>query len=295
MKRNLLGAIIFTLLLLPTAALTQDRFASVEIKATKVRGSVYMLTGAGGNIGVSVGDDGILIVDDQYAPLAGKIRAALKELSNGKLRYILNTHWHGDHTGGNLEFGKEASVIAHHNVRKRMAAGQELLGRTVEPAEHGSLPVITFGDSLTIHFNEEIRTVHFPHGHTDGDSVVFFTESNVVHMGDDMFAGQFPFVDLSSGGSVQGVTKNIGKLLEEIPDDALLIPGHGALSTPEDLETYHRMLTESLDGVRKQMKSGKSLEEIQANGVAEEWTEWGGGFISTDKWIETVYQSLSQN
>ena len=132
-------------------------------------------------------------------------------------------------------------------------------------------------------------------GIEDGDSVVFFTESNVVHMGDAMFAGQFPFVDLSSGGSVQGVTKNIGKLLEEIPDDALLIPGHGPLSTLDDLKTYHRMLTESMERVREQMKNGKDLEEIQANGVAEEWTEWGGGFISTDLWLETVYESLSQN
>ena len=295
MKRSLLGVIALALVLLSTAALAQNRFANVEVKATKVRGNVYMLTGAGGNIGVSVGDDGILIVDDQFAPLADKIRAALKELSEGKLRYILNTHWHGDHTGGNLELGKEASVIAHHNVRKRMAAGQELLGRMVEPAERGALPVITFGDSLTIQFNEEIRAVHFPHGHTDGDSVVFFTESNVVHMGDDMFAGRFPFVDLGSGGSVQGVTENIGKILGEIPDDAILIPGHGPLSTPDDLKTYHRMLTESIELVRKQMKEGKNLEDIQANGVAEEWTGWGGGFINTDNWLRTVHESLSQN
>jgi glyoxylase-like metal-dependent hydrolase (beta-lactamase superfamily II) len=294
MRRLIFLAVLLAMLLCPASGNAQDdRFADVEIKATHVRGTVYMLEGAGGNIGVSVGEDGILIVDDQYAPLADRIRAALAKLGGGKLQFVLNTHWHGDHTGGNVVFGREAPVIAHHNVRKRMAAGQELLGRQVEPASAEALPVITFDDSLTVHFNgEEIRAVHFPQGHTDGDTVVFFSESNVVHMGDDLWTEMFPFVDLSSGGSVQGLERNVRKLLGELPEDVKLIPGHGRLSTLEDLEAYHQMLLESIELVRKKKDQGMSLEEIQKEGVPETWVEWGSGWIKADSWLETVYASL---
>ena len=199
-------------------ALAQTDWSKVEIKATKVSGNVYMLEGAGGNIGVSVGPDGILIVDDQYAPLADKIKAALKTLGEGKLKFVLNTHWHGDHTGGNAAFGPEAPIIAHDNVRKRLATEQknEFFKRTTPPSPKEALPVITFGHSLTVHFNgEEIRVIHFPQGHTDGDSIIFFTNSNVVHMGDHFFAGRFPFVDLGSGGNVEGFTKNVADVLTQ--------------------------------------------------------------------------------
>jgi len=284
----------FVLLLIPASGLAQDRFADVEIKATHVRGSVYMLEGAGGNIGVSVGDDGILIVDDQFAPLADKIRAALAKLGDGKLQFVLNTHWHGDHTGGNATFSSEASIIAHHNVRKRMAAGQELFGRQVEPAPHEALPVITFDDSLTVHFNgENIRVVHFPKGHTDGDSVVFFDKSNVVHMGDDMWTKRFPFVDLSSGGNVQGLERNLRKVIKDLPEDVALIPGHGPLSTLKDLEEFRQMLADSIELVRTKTDQGKSLEEIQKEGVPEGMADWGSGFIKTDQWLETVHKSLA--
>jgi glyoxylase-like metal-dependent hydrolase (beta-lactamase superfamily II) len=288
-------AALFVLLLIPVSGLAQeDRFAGVEIKTTHVRGSIYMLEGAGGNIGVSVGDDGILIVDDQYAPLADKIRAALAKLGDGKLQFILNTHWHGDHTGGNVKFGPEAPIIAHHNVRRRMAAGQELLGRQVEPAPGEALPVITFDDSLTVHFNGEIiRMVHFPRGHTDGDSVVYFDKSNVVHMGDDLWTARFPFVDLSSGGSVLGLERNMRQVLEDLPKDAILIPGHGPLSKREDLEEYQKMLADSIELVRKKTEQGKSLEDIQKEGVPEAWADWGSGWIKTDQWLETVHLSLS--
>jgi len=179
------------LLLFAISVTAQTDFSKVEIKVTKVAGNVYMLEGAGGNIGVSVGDDGILIVDDQFAPLADKIRAALKGIADKKLRFILNTHWHGDHTGGNEAFGPEAPVIAHDNVRKRMAVEQksEVFKRTTPASPKEALPVITFNQNLTVHFNgEEIRAIHFPHGHTDGDSVIFFSQSNVVHLGDDFGA-----------------------------------------------------------------------------------------------------------
>jgi cyclase len=278
----------------PIAA--QTDWSKVEIKATKVAGNIHMLEGAGGNIGVSVGQDGILIVDDQFAPLADKIKAALKSLGEGKLKFVLNTHWHGDHTGGNAVLGREAPVIAHENVRKRLSTEQksEFFKRTTPASPKEALPVITFGQSLSVHFNgEEIRVIHFPQGHTDGDSVIFFTSSNVVHMGDDFFAGRFPFVDLESGGTVEGLIKNIGEILAKLPADVKIIPGHGAISTVEDLKLYHRMLIETTDVVRKKSAAGTTLDQIKAEGLPEEWKSWGTGFIKTDLWIETIYRSLS--
>lgn len=275
----------------------QQDFSQVQIKATKVAGNVYMLEGLGGNIGVSVGDDGILIVDDQFAPLADKIRAALKGIgADKKLRFILNTHWHGDHTGGNVAFGPEAPIIAHDNVRQRMATEQksEFFKRTTPASPKEALPVITFNQNLTVHFNgEEIRAIHFPQGHTDGDSVVFFTTSNVVHLGDDFFAGMFPFVDLESGGNVEGLAKNIGEIIGKIPAGAKLIPGHGPLSTVDDLKTYHNMLLKTTDIVRQKIAAGKTLDQIKTEGLPDEWKSWGTGFIKTEMWLEIVYRSLT--
>jgi glyoxylase-like metal-dependent hydrolase (beta-lactamase superfamily II) len=279
------------------SAYTQTDWSRVQMKTTKVAGNVYMLEGAGGNIGVSVGDDGILIVDDQYAPIADKIREALKGIgADKKLRFILNTHWHGDHTGGNVVFGPEAPIIAHDNVRKRMATEQksEFFKRTTPAAPKEALPVVTFNQNLTVHFNgEEIRAIHYPHGHTDGDSVIFFTSSNVVHLGDNFFAGRFPFVDLESGGNVEGLTKNIGEIIGKIPEGAKLIPGHGPLSTVENLKTYHNMLLKTTDIVRQKIAAGKTLDQIKSEGVPDEWKSWGTGFITTDMWLEIVYRSLT--
>lgn len=293
MKKLLVPAV---LLLFAISVTAQTDFSKVEIKVTKVAGNVYMLEGAGGNIGVSVGDDGILIVDDQFAPLADKIRAALKGIADKKLRFILNTHWHGDHTGGNEAFGPEAPVIAHDNVRKRMATEQksEFFKRTTPASPKEALPVITFNQNLTVYFNgEEIRAIHFPHGHTDGDSVIFFSTSNVVHLGDDFFAGRFPFVDLESGGSVEGLTKNIAEIITKIPAGAKLIPGHGPLSTIEDLMNYHNMLVTTSDIVRAKIKAGKTLEQIKSEGLPDTWKPWGTGFIKTEMWLEIVYRSLT--
>ena len=292
MKKLLVPAV---LLLFAISVTAQTDFSKVEIKVTKVAGNVYMLEGAGGNIGVSVGDDGILIVDDQFAPLADKIKAALKNLGEGKMKFILNTHWHGDHTGGNAPLGRDAPIIAHDNVRKRLSTEQrsEFFKTTTPASPKEALPVITFDQSLSVHFNgEEIRVIHFPHGHTDGDSVIFFTKSNVVHMGDDFFAGRFPFVDLESGGSVQGLTKNIGEIIPKLPEGAKLIPGHGPLSTIADLKAYHRMLTDTTEVVRKGIAAKKTLDQIKKEGLPAEWKSWGEGFIKTDQWIELVYRSL---
>ncbi len=196
-RRLLLLTVAILFLSTQGSIFAQGDFSKVEIKATKVADNVYMLEEAGGNIGVSVGGDGLLIVDDQFAPLAERIKAALQQLGMGKLKYVLNTHWHGDHAGGNVKFGTEATIIAHDNVRKRLANDQQVMGEKVTVAPKDALPVITFDQTLTVHFNgEEIRAMHLPHGHTDGDSVIYFTKSNVVHMGDDFFVGRFPFVDL---------------------------------------------------------------------------------------------------
>lgn len=293
MKKFLLLTCLFVF---AAAAQAQTDYSKVQMKATKVAGNVYMLEGAGGNIGVSVGDDGLLIVDDQFAPLADKIRATLKGLADKKLKFILNTHWHGDHTGGNVAFGPEATIIAHDNVRKRLSTEQrlEVFKQTVPASPKEALPVITFDQSLSVHFNgEDIRAIHFPHGHTDGDSVIFFSASNVVHLGDDFFAGRFPFVDLDSGGSVEGLLKNIGELVNKIPATAKLIPGHGPISTLDDLKSYHRMLQQTTEIVRGKIAAGKTLDQIKSEGLPAEWKPWGEGFIKTDVWIETIYKSLT--
>ena len=275
----------FSLFASPTSA--QQDFSKVQIKASHVAGNVHMLEGSGGNIGVSVGADGLLIIDDQFAPLADKIRAALKELNQGKLKFILNTHWHGDHTGGNASFGPEAPIVAHTNVRKRLAGGAN--------APKEALPVVTFDQSLSLHFNgEEIRVMHYPSGHTDGDSIIFFATSNVVHMGDDFFAGRFPFVDLASGGSVEGLTKNIQDVIAKLPANVKIIPGHGPISSLDDLKLYHQMLLESTEIVRKQKDAGKDVKQIQAQGLPEKYKDWGGGFVNANRWLETIFNSLSQ-
>lgn len=287
MKRFIFAGILLAVSLCANPVFAQQDFSKVQIKATLVAGNVYMLEGAGGNIGVSVGADGILIIDDQFAPLADKIRAALKELNPGKLKFILNTHWHGDHTGGNASFGPEAPIVAHTNVRKRLAARPKM------PKE--ALPVVTFDQSLSIHFNgEEIRVMHYPNGHTDGDSIIFFATSNVYHMGDDFFAGRFPFVDLASGGDVEGLTKNIADVIAKLPAGVKIIPGHGPLSTPDDLKAYHQMLVETTAHIRKQKDAGKDVKQIQAEGLPEKWKEWGSGFVNANLWIDTVFRSLSQ-
>ncbi|HZI48720.1 MAG TPA: MBL fold metallo-hydrolase [Pyrinomonadaceae bacterium] len=290
MLKQLILTALAILLMSATNTPAQQDFSKVEIKATKVSGNIYMLQGSGGNIGVSVGADGILIVDDQFAPLADKIKAALKTLGEGKLKFILNTHYHGDHTGGNVVFGPDAPIIAQTNVRKRLQ--QPPQGQ--QPAPKEALPVITFDQSVSVHFNgEEIRVLHFPHGHTDGDAIIFFTSSNVVHMGDDFFNGMFPFVDIDSGGDVAGYVKNVGDVLGKLPAGAKIIPGHGPLATADDLKKFHDMLVTTTGIVQQKIKAGKTLEQIKTEGLPDEWQSWGEGFIKTDRWIETIYRSFT--
>src|SRR5687767_6779006 len=273
----------------------QPDFAKVEIKTEKAAGAVYVLFGVGGNIGVSAGPDGVLIVDDQFAPLADKIRAALKPLSPGPLRFVLNTHFHFDHTHANPVFGREATIVAHANVRRRLASDVVVLGQTYKALPKEGLPVVTYDTTVSLHFNgEEIRVVHFPAGHTDGDSVVFFTASNVIHMAADFFAARFPFVDIDNGGSVEGLTRNIAEVISKAPADVKIIPGHGPLSTIADLRAYHSMLAETTEVVRGRLPAGRTLEQPKAEGLPDKWKTWGSGFVNTQQWIETVYRSLQK-
>lgn len=268
----------------------------VTIKTEKVAGNVYVLYGQGGNIGVSVGSDGILMIDDQFAPVADKIKAELAKLGSDKPKFLFNTHWHGDHTGGNEIFGKDAVIMAHTNVRKRMLETTMFRGQKRTPSPKVALPMITYEEGVSVYFNDEqIRAHYFPNGHTDGDTVLFFTGSNVVHLGDDFFAGRFPFVDLESGGSVPGLLRNIGELMQMIPADATLIPGHGEVTNMDGLRDYYGMLLETTLIIRKQMNEGKTLEKIKDAGLPEKFKDAGSGFIKTDAWIETVYKSYSMN
>lgn len=278
-----------------TMAPAQQDLSNVQIKVTKVAGTVYMLEGSGGNIGVSIGEDGIVLVDDQFAPLAPKIRAALKGITDKPIKFVLNTHFHGDHTGGNAEFGAEAPIIAQENVRKRLKEGGTVAGNTVKPAAKEALPVITFNDRAAVHLNgEDIRALHFPNGHTDGDSIIFFTQSKVVHMGDDFVTYGFPFVDVGSGGSVSGMIAGVEKALSIAPPDAKIIPGHGPLSTPEDVRKFIQMLKETRDLVAKAAADGKKAEQMKQEHLLAKYEDLGKGFIKTDAWIDLLYAEVTQ-
>ena len=285
MYRFILAAVVLVILVgakfVPAA---QQDYSKVEIKTSKVAGNVSMLEGAGGNIGVSTGPDGTLIIDDQFAPLADKIKAALKSLSDGKLKFLLNTHHHGDHTGGNEIFGKDTLIVAHANVHKRLQS---------RPKE--AQPVFTYDKSASIHFNgEEIQLMYFTNAHTDNDTIVYFTKSNVVHFGDTFSPGRFPTVDLGGGGDVEGLVKSLSEAIKWLPADVKVIPGHGPVLGIEDVKGYRDMIADTADIVRKQMAAGKTLDQIKAQGMPEKYKDLGTGFVKTDVWIQVIHTSLSR-
>ena len=264
------------------ALLAAGSLSAQELTVTPVAGGIHMISGRGGNIGVSAGDDGLLMIDAKFANLAGPIRAALAGLGEGEPAFLLNTHYHGDHTGGNAAFGAVTPILAHHRVRARLQADSKQ-----PPA---ALPVLTFQEGLSLYFNgEEIEVLHFPAAHTDGDAAVFFTGSDVVHMGDIMFHERFPYVDIDAGGSVEGVVAAVEAVLARIGPETRVIPGHGGLAAPGDLRTYLRMIRQTRAAVEEGMAAGRSLEELQAAGVSEEWSGWSWGFISTGRWIATLH------
>jgi len=297
-------SLLIAIAMLPTAlAIPQggQDFSKVQIKVTKVSGNVYMLEGAGGNIGASVGEDGIVIVDDQFAPLADKIREALHGIgvTDKPVRFVINTHYHGDHSGGNLPFSETSTIIAQDNVRKRLeAGGTSGIGGSLrmenQPAPKGALPIITFGSDLTVHLNgEDIRALHFPSGHTDGDSIIFFPKANVVHMGDDFVRYGFPFIDIDSGGSVQGMIAAIEKVIPQLPADVKVIPGHGALSNLDDVRAYLKMLMDTTAVVQKALDQGKTLDQMKKEKILDPWKQFSGSFISEEAFVETLHNSLT--
>src|SRR5438046_2647535 len=284
------------------AAQQQPDFSKVQIKTTKVSGNIYMLEGQGGNIAASVGEDGIVIVDDQFAPLADKIQAALKELkiTNKPVRFVINAHYHGDPTGGNLPFNNAGStLIAQDNVRKRLESGGTAgnggsLKMEVKPAEKAALPIITFEHDVTVHLNgEDIRALHFPSGHTDGDAIIFFPKNNVVHMGDDFVRYGFPFIDVASGGSVQGMIDALEKTSTQLPADVKVIPGHGALSNLDDVRSFVKMLKETSAVVQKAIDAHKTLDQMKQEKILAPWQKWSGDFVNSGVFIETLYNSLT--
>lgn len=290
--RPLLCAVTLGLLCGAATAQQQD-FSKVQIQVTKVAGSVYMLQADdAGNIAASVGEDGIVIVDDQYAPLVDKIRAALKGVTDKPVRFVINTHWHGDHTGGNALFSSTSTLIAQDNVRKRLQAG--LPEANVKPALPEALPIITFDHDVSVHLNgEDIRALHFPHGHTDGDSIIFFPKSNVVHLGDDFVTYGFPFIDLSSGGGVEGMIAALEKVIPQLPPDVKVIPGHGPVSNLDDVRRYIDMLKGTTAAVRQGIKQGKTLEQLKQEKVLAPWQKWSGDFINMDQFTECLYDDLT--
>lgn len=288
-------SMILAAFLIATAALAQQDMNKVEIKVTKVAGTVYMLEGAGGNIGVSVGDDGIVIVDDEYAALAPKIIAALNGITDKPIKFIINTHYHGDHTGGNEVFARSGTIIAQENVRKRLQSGTKNGTRETPPAPKIALPVITFNDRAGVHVNgEDIRATHYPHGHTDGDAVIEFTQSNVIHMGDDFFNGNFPFIDTENGGSARGMLAAVDNVLGRMRDDAKVIPGHGPLGDKAALREFADMLRGTTDAVGAAIKAGKTLDQMKQEKILAPWDKWTWQFIPTDRFTEMLYNDLKR-
>lgn len=281
------------------AALAQIDFGSVRITSEKLAPNVWMLRGAGGNLGLCAGPEGALLVDDQFAPLTPRIVAAVKEASGQSVRWVVNTHWHGDHVGGNENLaGAGATVIAQDRVRERLLEGQEnrMFNRKVAPAAGKALPVITFSDSATLHVNgERVVVFHVPRAHTDGDAIVWFTRAGVVHMGDTFFNGAYPIIDVESGGSSAGVIAAVEAVLARLEPGTKLIPGHGPLGDRAALERYRDMLRGAREAVAKLVKEGRTLEQVQAAKPTAPWDEaWGKGFVKPELFVRMLHTDLAR-
>jgi glyoxylase-like metal-dependent hydrolase (beta-lactamase superfamily II) len=287
--------IAFAFGLAAPAAAQQANMDNVQIRVERVAPGVAVLFGAGGNIGLSYGDDGNVLIDDQYAPLTARILAAVRSVDPDPVRFVVNTHWHGDHTGGNENIGRAGAVIvAHDNVRRRLSLGQMLRGSQVPPAPPAALPVVTFSDDVSFHLNgDDIRVHHVEHAHTDGDALVHWTGANVLHMGDTFFNGMLPFIDLESGGSIDGAIAAVEAGLALANEQTAIIPGHGPMARRADLVRYRDMLRTLRDRVAAAIGEGRSLEQIQALRLADPYAtpDW---FVPPESMIETIYRSLSE-
>lgn len=274
------------LLICTSSLFSQNR--EVTIKTTKLSDHVYMLVGAGGNIGISAGDDGVFIIDDQFAQLTPKIIDAIKAISDKPLQFLVNTHYHGDHTGGNENMTKQGvKIIAHENVRKRLVDGEK-------PKD--ALPIITFNDRVNVHMNgEDVNVHHVEHAHTDGDAMLYFTKSNVLHTGDTYFHKRYPYIDVKSGGSIDGYINAVKKGLSLINDDTKIIPGHGSVSNKEEYTSFLKMLEILRANVQAEIDKGKSEDEVAANGsITKQYDDLGysWNFITSEKIRRAIYQTL---
>ncbi len=297
--RHLTLAVIVSYALTLTA-FPQGRFDNVQIKTVKVSDNVYMLVGSGGNIGLSIGEDGAFMIDDQFAPLTDKIIAAVRKLTDQPVRFLVNTHWHGDHVGGNESLGKAGAIIvAHENVRESMSVEHfmEAFNRSVPASPEAALPVVTFTDAMTFHWNgDDVHVFHVEPAHTDGDSIIHFRHANVLHMGDTFFNGMYPYIDVSSGGSIDGVIAAADTALKLCNDQTKIIPGHGELAGADDLRAYREVLQAVRDRVRSLVDAGKTRDEvIAAKPSASFDAEWGTGFMKPDVWIGIVYDGMTKN
>ena len=295
---RLVGILLLVLFMGQTGAYsaTQD-FANVQIQTEKVADNVFMLIGAGGNLGVSAGKNCVFMIDTSYAPLTNKIKAAIATISGKSIQYVVNTHWHQDHTGGNENFVKAgAVVVAHENVRKRLSTEQfiEFLKKTIPPLPESALPVITFSQDVTFHLNgNEIFVFHIERAHTDGDAIVHFKKSNVIHMGDIYFNGMYPFIDLSAGGSINGIILAVERVLLLCDRNTKVIPGHGHLSDKAELEEYLKMLIAVRDRITREIKAGKPLDAVIASQPTHDLDPaWGKGFLKPEQFVKIVYDSL---
>ena len=268
--------------------------ASAQVRIERVAPGVAVLFGRGGNVGLSFGDDGNVLIDDQYAPMSEPIAAAVRSIDPDPIRFVVNTHWHGDHTGGNEYFGRGGAVIvAHDNVRRRMRIEQVVRGDPVPPSPAGALPVVTFSEDVSFHLNgDEIRVRHVAHAHTDGDALVHWTGANVLHMGDIYFNGMLPFIDLDSGGSIEGTIAAVEQALAIADDRTIIGPGHGPLADRAQLASYRDMLQDLEVRVAEAIAAGQSLDEIRALRLADPYGR-DTDFISPDSFIETLYRSLT--
>lgn len=287
---------LFAILFCAGASADAHHEEDKSFSVTEVVSNLYMLQGLGGNIAVMTGEDGLVIIDDDYKKMSAALKKALQQFGGEeKLAYIINTHWHGDHTEGNIALGHNAPIVAHDNVRVRLSEKNEiaLFNMKSDPYPEHALPDITYSETLTLHINDDaISLIHYPSSHSDGDSAIIFKQANVLHTGDLFFNGFFPFVDTANGGNVKKLARSIEHLLGLLPDDVVIIPGHGPLADKNDLEEHLAMLEGSIEEVTTMKNQGLSLAEIQEKGLSNRWERWSKGMMPEKTWIQLVFESL---
>ena len=278
-------------------ATTVQAADDVKITPIKITDQIYMISGQGGNIGLFIGEDGTFLIDDQFAPLTERIIETIKSVGGDHPKFLINTHYHGDHTGGNEKLGKGGTLIfSHDNVRERLVTGSfiEAFNMRKAAVSGEGLPVVTFAEDITFHLNgDTVRALHVPHAHTDGDSFIYFESANVIHAGDFFFNGIYPFIDVTHGGSLKGMIKAVDRVLLLADDSTKIIPGHGPLAEKEQLLSFRQMLETAYERLRKLKAEGKTAQEAAASKPLADLDEiWGDGMFTSDHWIELIYSGV---